>query len=120
MPRESCQVGGHRVHERLDIRESFLCDVDFHRSSCWSENAWSWRQNPADGTAGCNACVVQEAGIYLDATLCLWPAGSLLNRGDLFRTQARFALSFVARQRCGIEVAPKRIRDDAVGHTVLC
>src|SRR5438552_2865743 len=98
MLRERSQVRRHRVHEGPHSCERFLLDIDFHRGGCWSENARSWGQNPTYGAASRDAGVVQETWINLDATLCLWSADSLLDRGDFLWTQARLAPSFLARQ----------------------
>ena len=47
------------------------------------------------------------------------PPTGFLDRGDFLWTQARLALPFLARQHRGIKIAAQRIRDDAVGHSVL-
>ena len=118
MSGECCQVGGHRVHQRLDIRQCFLFHIDFHCGGGWSENAWPRRENPTDGATGCNPRVVQETGVNRKASSGLRAAHSFLDRFDFLPAEARIAFPFLARQQREIKIAAQRIRNHTVGHAV--
>src|SRR5450631_2108316 len=117
--REGRQVGGHRVHERLDGRKSFLINIHRHVSGRRSKNTGSGReQSPQRGTVR-DACVVKEAGIDLGSTRGLRPAKGPLDGGSFFRSQTGVVLFSLACQHLGIEITGERIGDQAVGEAVF-